>query len=489
MLYIGTLILNTFLHHLSVCSSWNSGPNQPIERFHVVELGCGDGTNLITLAFRYQQATFIGIDVCETAINHALNIVDKLGLDNIHFECKDVRNLDSSEVNRSDFVLVHGLYSWVPENTRSAILSFCAENLKPNGLAYISYNAQPGWSTRALVRETLLRSRQVQEAAVEDKGYVAIQVAQQLLEDLPSRDYASAVLLVDELERVVHGAPWYVFHEYLAEFNEGFWLRDFVEKARSFGLEYVADAQFCRPEGQVPQSLRDSLAERELDQVEQEEIADLLCNRFFHASILCRADAPRSDLTHREIVDKVHIATSIEALSEPFQLDEGVVENFEGRGGAEVTIDTALTKAVILLLANIWPLGMRFEEVYEKAVAFLTQHGFEADTEKKEVLADELIRLFECGQVDFRLQENQNVVETLQDYPHAHALARYEAEHREALTTPYHIPVLFEPEEMALIRAADGSKTLDELRAKFGKELTDRTLLVAGRCGLLEASA
>ena len=486
MLYLGNVIPNTSLYHLSTCSIWNEGPKPLEDNCHVTELGCGDGANLLALAFRHQHATFIGVDISASALKRAENGVRFLGLTNIELINRDIREIEASKFHNSDLILAHGLYSWVSENARNAIFSICAENLNSDGLAYISYNAQPGWSTRKLVRETLLRSRRVQDASVVEKGEVAIEVARQLLDDLPSRDYASAVLLAEELERVVHGERWYVFHEYLAEVNEGFWLNDFVKKARSFGLEYVADAQFCRSEGQVPHTLKASLAGRNLDRVEQEEIADFLCNRFFHASILCRADAPRSDLTHREVLDMVHIATSIEASSEPFELDEGVVERFEGRGGAEVTIDTALTKAVVLLLANIWPLGMRFEEAYTKAVAFLEQHGFQADSEKKEVLARELIRLFECGQVDFRLQENQNVVETLQDYPHAHALARYEAEHREALTTPYHIPVLFEPDELALIRAADGSKSLDVLRAKFGRELTDRTLLVAGRCGLLE---
>jgi Predicted methyltransferase regulatory domain len=185
------------------------------------------------------------------------------------------------------------------------------------------------------VRETLLRARSVREAAVEHKAARAIDVAAQLLEDLPSRDYAFAVLLAGELERVRDGKPFYVFHEYLAEVNEGFWLRDFVECARRNSLDYVADAQFCRWEGHVSAELKAVLAKRDLDPIEQEEAADLLGDRYFRASILCRTDAPRASTSHRELLEEVHIATSLCAQSDPFDLTEGVVERFFRTQGPE----------------------------------------------------------------------------------------------------------------------------------------------------------
>ncbi len=137
----------------------------------------------------------------------------------------------------------------VPEDAREAILRFCSRNLKPSGLAYISYNAQPGWATRNLVRETLLRSPFVREAPIGQKAERSNSGCYEFVGRPSSRNHAAAVLLANELERVRDGAPFYVLHEYLAEINQGFWLRDFVEAARSHGLDYVADAQFCRWEG------------------------------------------------------------------------------------------------------------------------------------------------------------------------------------------------------------------------------------------------
>jgi len=483
--YRGTVVPNTSASHLAVCSLWHHGPRQPFRGFRLVELGCGDGTNLIALAFYDPESTFIGIDNSRAEIDQARESAKCLGLENIRFVLKDVRDLESADFAPSDYVIAHGLYSWVPEDARDAILAFCRQNLTPNGLAYISYNAQPGWAMRRLVRETLLRSRSVREAAIEHKAARASEVATQLLEDLPSRDYAFAVLLAEELERVRDGKPFYVFHEYLAEVNEGFWLRDFVERARRNGLEYVADAQFCRWEGHLPAELKIALAKRELDPIEQEEAADLLCDRYFHASILCRADAPRESTSHRELLEKVHLATSLHAKSDPFEFTEGVVERFFSVNGPEITLDASITKAAVLLLAAQWPAGMRLETLYQQAAKLLATHGCEVSAHARLQLTDELITLFEAGQIDLRLREpayRKNVPE----YPKIHALARFEIEHREALTTPFHLPLPFEPQALALLRAMNGDRSRTKLRREFGEELVEQTLEVVGRWGLLE---
>jgi ubiquinone/menaquinone biosynthesis C-methylase UbiE/methyltransferase-like protein len=483
------VVANTFPTYLSLCSLWHRGPDSSLQNSHCVELGCGDGANLLPLAFYNPDSAFVGIDSSRTEIDRARVASRCLGLENIHFVLRDVRDLKPTDVAPFDYVIAHGLYSWVPEDARDAILSFCRENLAPTGLAYISYNAQPGWAIRRLVRETLLRDRSVREAAVQDKAQKAIDLAARLLEDLPSRDYAHAVLLAEELERVRDGRPSYVFHEYLTEVNEGFWFRDFVERAQRYDLDYVADAQFCRWEGHVPAELKDALARRDLDPIEQEETADLLGDRYFRASILCRSDAPRASISQQELLEEIHIATSLSAESDPFDLTEGVVERFAGTGFTpnnepEVTLNASITKAAIVLLSSRWPSGMRLQALFDQAANLLETHGCEVQRGAREQLSEELVTLFEAGQVDFRLKEPVYSAER-SEYPQAHALARFEAEHREALTTPYHVPIPFEPEALALVPAMDGSRPRAELQQAFGQELVDQTVSVMARWGLL----
>jgi len=488
--YIGAIAPNTSPAHMAICLLWHQRSHDQSQQHHFTELGCGDATNLLPLAFYNPASTFTGIDSSQAELGRARLGAECLGLENIQFILKDVRDLGPADLAPSDYVIAHGLYSWVPADAREAILAYCGDSLKPNGLAYISYNAQPGWAIRGLVREALMRDRTVREAPVEEKARRAIALAGRLIEDLPSQDYAHAVLLAEELERVRDGKPFYVFHEYLAEVNEGFWLRDFVEDARRHALDYVCGAQFCRWEGHVPSELRAALAQRDLDYVEQEEAADLLGDRYFRASILCRGDARRSDTTHQEILEEVYIATSLGAVSDPFDLREGVVEQFEGQGiaGKEpptITIDASITKAAVVLLSAQWPFGLLLDALCAKATEMLTTNGCEVLACVRLQLGNDLCTLFEAGQVDFRLWEPAHQAEIL-EYPQAHALARFEAEHREALTTPYHLPIPFEPGAMAFVRDLDGSRSREELRQAFGAELVDQTLPILSRWGLLE---
>ena len=222
------------------------------------------------------------------------------------------------------------------------------------------------------------------------------------------------------MDRVRNAKPDYVFHEYLAEVNDGFWLGEFVERARGHGLDYVCDAQFGRWEGHVPMQLKTTLARRDLDPIEQEEAADLLCHRYFRASILCRADAPRDSVSCRELVEQAYLAASLVAKSEPFDLTNGVVERFRGAGGIEVTISASVTKAAVLLLAAEWPVGLKLEQLRGKVAEFLTGHGFDMPADARSQLIDDLVPLFEAGQIDFRLNQPSYDLR-IPDCPRLHA--------------------------------------------------------------------
>jgi hypothetical protein len=148
-----------------------------------------------------------------------------------------------------------------------------------------------------------------------------------------------------------------------------------------------------------------------------------------------------------------------------------------------VTLDGAITKASVVLLAEQWPRGTRLKELFERAMKLLVAHGIKATNHPRSQLSAELTTLFEAGQVDLRLDEPPFSSE-IPEYPRAHALARFEAAHREALTTPFHASLPVEPAAAELLRAADGSRSLEELEAEHGKALTQQTLAAAARFGL-----
>jgi len=467
--YKGVTIPYSAPAHLALCSQWSGGPAPRSDHFSVIELGCGDGGNLLPLAFYHPDCTFVGIDRSRSALDRAQEVADRLNLENVRLVCGDVRELSPTEFDCVDYVIAHGLYSWVPDDARYAILRFCRDALAPNGLAYISYNAQPGWSTRQIVRDTLRRSQSVREAAVAEKAAKAIEFATRLLEDLPASRFASTMVLGDELARVRDGQPWYVFHEYLTETNCGFWLRDFVEEARQSGLSYVVDAHFCRWEGYVPVELKKAVAKRRLDPIDEAETIDLMGHRYFHASILARPGYSRASVEHDELIAQAYFASSLQPQSETLSLDDG-----------------SIVKAAALVLGRVWPSAVRLDTLYQRSLSLLAEHNCVAPSDAFGQLLEAIKILFEAGQTDVRLSQPTYGTD-VNGYPTAHALARWEAEVRDALTTPHHFTVRFDGDTMALVRSMDGSRSESELQQTFGEQFVRRTVSVLGRWGLLTA--
>ena len=439
----------------------------------------------MALAFYHPNSNFTGIDLSKRAIADARYSASLLGLKNINFLLRDICNLKPSESTENDYIIAHGLFSWVPNKTKEAVLRFCQDTLASDGLAYISYNAQPGWTTRRLIRDIFLTFPETKNTSIKSKAKIAKELASKLKNDLP-RNYAHGELLATELEHVIQSEEYYVFHEYLTEYNDGFWLSEFVEQANKYGLDYVADAQFCRPEGQIPRSLKQSLAKQNLSQVEQEERADLLCGRFFHASILCRKDALKSPVDRDTLMGRVYIATCLRPTNDPIDLTHGLVQPFLGQQEQEITLDAAITKSAVLLLSAQWPFGMKLDRLFSEACKLLNAHDYEVEHDARSQLLEELKILFESGVVDLRLWEPPQYT-LAPSKPKLHALARYELDCGRPLTTPYHLPLQLDSHMLEIARTLDGTVTSKEIQADFKIGSVDQTVDILTRWGLLES--
>ena len=123
----------------------------PADRCRVWELGCGDGFNLLAMAGGLPESEFVGIDLAEQPIALGNAIATRIGQRNVRLIAKDVAE-DCSDLGQFDYIIAHGLFSWVPQHVRERVMKMCRTNLSPGGVAYISYNAYPGNHMRDLVR-------------------------------------------------------------------------------------------------------------------------------------------------------------------------------------------------------------------------------------------------------------------------------------------------------------------------------------------------
>jgi len=109
----------------------------------VLELGCCTGANLIPMAYDLPGSEFVGIDLSRRQIDDGRRTIAALSLTNIDLRPGSILDVDES-YGTFDYIIAHGVYSWVPAEVREKLLAVCKANLKPDGVAYVSYNTYPG---------------------------------------------------------------------------------------------------------------------------------------------------------------------------------------------------------------------------------------------------------------------------------------------------------------------------------------------------------
>jgi SAM-dependent methyltransferase len=339
-------------------------PADPV-RCRVLELGCAGGGNLIPLAFWFPQSRFLGVDLYANQVAEGQALVEAAGLGNIELRQGDILDLDASALGTFDYVIVHGVYSWVPDAVRERILSLCAAVLAADGIAYISYNTLPGWRMRGILRDILgyaaRRAHTAQEQVIALGGCL-----DRMERAVAGLDAASARYLAAEIARLRARPASYVVHEYLERENRPMLLSDFVSAAQAAGLRYLCDTDL---QTRYPEVVGTDVAEALADlrgPLEREQYLDFVVNRNFRRSLLCSAAARPTDEPQVALLEGMQFAAS---LAPPKKLDLRRVRAapFHQADGGTVEVHHPLTKAALLHLARQHPGSLALPELAELA--------------------------------------------------------------------------------------------------------------------------
>lgn len=251
----------------------------------VLELGCASGGNLIPLAVHFPQARFVGIDISGQQIANGQRLVTQLGLQNIELRHLDIQALTPGD-GQFDYIVCHGIYSWVPASVRDAILRVCSENLKDDGVAFVSYNTLPGWHYVQPVRDLMLYWTQ-DIAAPQQKVTAALELLEQLKD--VSED-VSGNLYRKEWEMLKGASASYVLHDHLEQTNAPCYFKDFAAHAQRHGLAYLSDIAFRSHSPLNITPLMTDLADRYAgdDIVRAEQLLDFMRRRRFRESLLVK---------------------------------------------------------------------------------------------------------------------------------------------------------------------------------------------------------
>ena len=334
---------------LALASLLHGGPRPALDRYRVLELGCGDGANLLPQAYFRRHAAFVGVDGAATQVAMAERSRRELGLSNVEFVHADFLAADECLTGQFDFIVGHGIFSWVPGAVRDALLRLCARRLRPGGLLYLNYNAYPGWKVRGLVRDFLL----AQTAGVRGLGPRALaaqEAAGRIARSLPEAEHAYSKLLADEFRFVCDSDASYVAHEYLASVNDAYWRSEFGALLASHGLEVVADADFNYASGRLPEDIGARLRSDGLTGRAEADTVDLLCYRQLHSPIVAHASFIRHLPTSDEFAG-LFLACCLVRYGQ----SAGGHAMFQHPSGYEVEAKEDVVASAFETLAPLWP--------------------------------------------------------------------------------------------------------------------------------------
>lgn len=129
--------------------------------FRYCELGCGQGLNSLLLAAANPAGHFLGVDFNARHIQHARQQAAAAGLGNLEFRQASFAEVADEEAKDGfDFIVLHGVYSWVSADNRAAIRRFVERRLKPGGVVYLSYMSHPGMSAFVAAQRFLWQTAQ-----------------------------------------------------------------------------------------------------------------------------------------------------------------------------------------------------------------------------------------------------------------------------------------------------------------------------------------
>jgi SAM-dependent methyltransferase len=453
----------------------------PVEQCRVLEIACNDGSNLIPIAYANPGAHFVGFDLAGQPVERGQERISELNLKNIRIFQGDVLDAGTG-LGQFDYVIAHGLYSWVPEAVRDRLLGLCSELLAPDGIAFVSYNALPGGYPRQIIRDFLLQHvkgcEHIERQITDALGLMLTMIRTRAEGD------GFRVEVESQIQKVGQRNPRSTFHDQLSESYHPVYFSDFARHAESHRLQYVCEALLPMPSDPYYKFEARSMAEKAApgDPIAQEQLLDFARARQYRETLLCKDGlAVRRDLAP-EYFRKLLLGSPAEIS--PCKTPGAMV--FEPMEGVRIETDHPVVCTLVPELARAWPRCIAYEELEPKLAAA----GFTLNEEGAALL----MRLALTRMVTFDAWQAP-IAAALSERSQASACARDEARRGTQATTLLHAVVdLTDPFWRELLQLLDGTRdrvALEEaLRRQFPSEEIDekleKTLEFFRRAGMLE---
>jgi methyltransferase-like protein/SAM-dependent methyltransferase len=438
----------------------------PPEHSRVLELGCAAGGNLIPMADSLPESTFLGIDLSRRQVLEGQATLAELGMKNIELRHQSILDFDAGS-EKFDYIICHGVYSWVPPEVQERILSTCDRYLQPDGIAFVSYNVLPGWHMRGMIRDMMLfhgnRFSEPQQKVAQARGLIDF-----LASSVPMEQNPYGMFLRSELELLRKQPDAYLLHEHLEEHNAPIYFHEFVQRVSRHDLRYLADTDLnTLALSPFPQQVSQVLQRVCNDLIQLEQYLDFLRNRTFRQTLLGHKQLEPKYQVNPSVLKGFHISSPLRPASAQPDLLSGNFELFQGPSGSTASSCHPIVKAAMMVLFEEWPQAVAIDNLRARARAKLQPRASRDDAvvrEDEQLLLQAMLQFYTtaAGVVEFRPRPLR-MAKRPSPQPQARPLARWQARSTTRVTNLQHEQItLSEFARQALLRL-DGARSRSDL--------------------------
>jgi hypothetical protein len=212
-----------------------------------------------------------------------------------------------------DYIGLHGVWSWISDDNRQAILDFIRKNLRVGGVVYCSHNVLAGWARFLPLREYMMDCLP-SDAGRSDPEAIRAAVAQlDKLAGLRARFIEGDSRITDTIALLMKADPRYIAHEYL---NRDWRPMSFADAGRllsqakltyacSANLQDHAESTYLHTEQKKLLDAAPSVAHRE-------NLRDLFMNRRFRQDYWVRGARKLALRPHTEAIRSLEFMLTVD---------------------------------------------------------------------------------------------------------------------------------------------------------------------------------
>lgn len=391
--------------HLRAAAHLYGLESVPLEKARVLELGCAGGGNVLPFALTYPNAHAVGIDLSSVQVEQGQDVIAALGINNLQLHAMSLTDI-TPEFGQFDYIIAHGVFSWVPPEVREAMLRILRENLSPDGIGYISYNTYPGWKAGDIVRDAMLLHSH--SASSDGDRLASAKAMLNLLSDGIAPNNPLAPSLRAAVAQLQKQSDYYIAHEYLEMFNNPCYLLEFVNMADQHDLTHVGDAdphtEMSVTYGQNVQ-LNHSLVAMGKPREMRQQYLDFATGRNFRKSLVI----------HKERAEQVLISPDMERLSdlrwaghftetEPPKSTPKDRKAFNNHKNRPLFTSDANVTSVLQTLSDVWPASLDFDTLLTRIRPNLPQAESTEHAAAHKAVVDALQTLFRLNMLCYTFE-------------------------------------------------------------------------------------